>query len=84
MERNDGDLEAEPGEHQGGAGQREQAGSGPKATPLATSGKVKEPVAPYRNAAPYSRIAEPIEPSTRYLKPDSSDFSRQISSAQST
>src|SRR5215210_2054930 len=57
-------------------------------TALPTAGATDEksvaPVAPYTNASPYSRVAEPSDPITRYLSPDSSDARRRTWVAHST
>ena len=56
--------------------------SAPSARPIAP--KSVEPVAPYSSASPYSSVAEPSYPTTRYFSPDSSDDARRSSVAQST
>jgi hypothetical protein len=56
--------------------------SSPIAAPM--SPKSVWPVAPYIRASPYSSVAEPTEPITRYLSPASSEVARRSSVAHST
>ena len=55
----------------------------PPWSPAATPRKSSDPVMPYRKAEPYSSTAEPIEPSTRYLNPASSELALRTSKAHS-
>ena len=38
-------------------------------------------MAPYTIASPYTSVADPTEPTTRYFSPDSSEPSRRVSDA---